>query len=128
MNLLKHWRVGLLGVLAFSLTVPATRFAVAALDPTIVGLGRALVAAALAAALLVITRQRRPTREQITRLLIVASGVILGFPFLSARSKYLSISRLRQKSCRLTRKREFKLAAELAAGTTALRPTAPPTA
>jgi drug/metabolite transporter (DMT)-like permease len=75
---------GFLGVLAFSLTVPATRFAVAALDPTIVGLGRALVAAALAAALLAATRQRRPTRAQIGRLLIVASGVILGFPLLSA--------------------------------------------
>jgi drug/metabolite transporter (DMT)-like permease len=75
---------GFVGVLAFSLTVPATRFAVAALDPTIVGLGRALVAAALAAALLVATRQPWPTRAQIGRLLIVASGVILGFPFLSA--------------------------------------------
>jgi drug/metabolite transporter (DMT)-like permease len=75
---------GSLGVLAFSLTVPATRFAVGALDPTIVGLGRALVAAALAAALLAATRQRWPTRAQSGRLLIVASGVILGFPFLSA--------------------------------------------
>jgi drug/metabolite transporter (DMT)-like permease len=75
---------GFLGVLAFSLTVPATRFAVAALDPTIVGLGRALVAAALAAALLAATRQPWPARAQLGQLLIVASGVILGFPFLSA--------------------------------------------
>jgi drug/metabolite transporter (DMT)-like permease len=71
-------------VLGFSLTVPATRVAVAYLDPTVVGLGRALVAALLAAALLAATRQRRPSRTQIGSLLIVAGGVILGFPFLSA--------------------------------------------
>src|SRR5262245_19733864 len=75
---------GLLGVLAFSLTLPATRVAVAALDPTIVGFGRALVAAALAATLLAATRQRRPSRRQVGSLLIVASGVIVGFPLLSA--------------------------------------------
>ena len=75
---------GLLGVLSFSLTLPATRVAVAFLDPTVVGLGRALVAALLAAALLAATRQRLPTRAELRSLAIVASGVILGFPFLSA--------------------------------------------
>ena len=38
---------GFLGVLAFSFTIPLTRVAVAGLDPAFVGLGRALVAAAL---------------------------------------------------------------------------------
>jgi drug/metabolite transporter (DMT)-like permease len=75
---------GLLGVLGFSLTLPATRVAVAFLDPTVVGLGRALVAALLAAVLLAATRQRRPSREELGRLAIVAGGVILGFPLLSA--------------------------------------------
>jgi drug/metabolite transporter (DMT)-like permease len=75
---------GLLGVLSFSLTLPATRVAVAYLDPTVVGLGRALVAAVLAAVLLKATRQRLPTRAELRSLAIVASGVILGFPFLSA--------------------------------------------
>src|SRR5260221_14757783 len=75
---------GLLGVLSFSLTLPATRVAVAYLDPTVVGLGRALVAAVLAAALLKATRQRLPTHAELRSLVIVASGVILGFPFLSA--------------------------------------------
>ncbi|HJZ45539.1 MAG TPA: DMT family transporter [Roseiflexaceae bacterium] len=75
---------GLLGVLGFSLTLPATRVAVAYLDPSVVGLGRALVAAVLAALLLAITRQRRPTRAELGSLAIVAGGVILGFPFLSA--------------------------------------------
>lgn len=75
---------GFLGVLGFSLTLPATRAAVVDLDPVFVGLGRALVAAILAAALLRITKQKRPDRRQLKSLLVVAFGVILGFPLLSA--------------------------------------------
>ncbi len=75
---------GFLGVLGFSLTLPATRAAVVDLDPVFVGLGRALVAAILAAILLGATRQKRPDRRQLKSLLIVAFGVILGFPLLSA--------------------------------------------
>ncbi len=43
---------GLLGVLAFSFTVPLTRVAVADLDPLFVGAGRAVVAGALAIVML----------------------------------------------------------------------------
>jgi len=75
---------GLLGIASFSLTLPATRVAVAYLDPTVVGLGRALVAALLAALLLAATRQRWPTRVEVRGLAIVIAGVIFGFPFLSA--------------------------------------------
>lgn len=75
---------GFVGVLAFSLTLPATRVAVASLDPTIVGLGRAVVAALLAAVLLLFTRQRFPERRHLPGLAIVALGTVLGFPFLSA--------------------------------------------
>lgn len=75
---------GFLGVLGFSLNLPATRAAVADLDPVLVGLGRALVAAMLAALLLRATRQKRPSAKQLKSLLIVAFGVILGFPLLSA--------------------------------------------
>jgi drug/metabolite transporter (DMT)-like permease len=75
---------GFLGVLGFSLTLPATRVAVAYFDPTAVGLGRALVAAGLAALLLLATRQPWPSRAQWRSLVIVAIGVILGFPLLSA--------------------------------------------
>jgi drug/metabolite transporter (DMT)-like permease len=75
---------GLLGVLAFSLTLPATRLAVSALDPVVVGLGRAVVAAIPAALLLYLTKQRRPTSSQWKALGIVALGVILGFPVCSA--------------------------------------------
>ena len=75
---------GFLGVLGFSLTLPATRLAVASLDPVIVGLGRALVAAALAAPLLLVTKQEIPERRHWWGLLLVMIGVIIGFPMLTA--------------------------------------------
>lgn len=71
---------GFLGVLCFSLTLPATRAAVADLNPVVVGLGRSMVAAMLAAILLTVTRQKPPTRKQIRSLIIVALGVV-GFQF-----------------------------------------------
>jgi drug/metabolite transporter (DMT)-like permease len=75
---------GLIGVLIFSFTLPATRVAVQELDPIFVGLGRAIVAAGLALPLLLITKQKRPTLAQFKRLAIVALGVVVGFPLLSA--------------------------------------------
>jgi drug/metabolite transporter (DMT)-like permease len=75
---------GGLGVLAFSFTLPATRVAVRQLDGTVVGLGRALVAASLAAAVLLATRQPLPPRRLWGRLAVVSLGVVLGFPLFSA--------------------------------------------
>lgn len=75
---------GFFGVAGFSLTLPATRVAVAHFDPVLVGLGRALVAAVLAAVLLAVTRQTWPSRVHLKGLLIVIAGVIVGFPLLSS--------------------------------------------
>jgi drug/metabolite transporter (DMT)-like permease len=75
---------GFLGVLGFSLTLPATRVAVLDLDPIWVGLGRGFVAAILAAIALHLTRQKFPTPYQWRSLVIVSLGVVLGFPLLSA--------------------------------------------
>jgi len=75
---------GLLGVASFSLTLPATRVAVAGLDPVFVGLGRAVVAAALAGIVLAATRAPWPGRRLLPRLALVAGGVIVGFPLFSA--------------------------------------------
>lgn len=76
--------LGLAGVVAFSGTLPATRVAVAHLDPVFVGLGRALVAAALAAIVLAATRTPWPARALWPRLALVAAGVVVGWPVLSA--------------------------------------------
>ena len=75
---------GLLGVIAFSFTLPATRLAVAAFDPVAVGLGRAVAAAIPAALLLFLTKQAWPDRSQWKRLAVVVLGVIVGFPLCSA--------------------------------------------
>jgi len=75
---------GFVGVASFSLTLPATRVAVAALDPVFVGLGRAVIAALLAVAVLVATRSPWPGRVLLPRLALVAGGVIVGFPLFSA--------------------------------------------
>lgn len=75
---------GFLGVLSFSLTLPATRIAVTELDPTFIGLGRGVVAGTVAAFILWLTRQSLPPLKQVRGLLIVAAGVVLGFPLLSA--------------------------------------------
>ena len=75
---------GLLGILAFSLTMPLTRIAVAGLSPLFIGAGRAVVAAALAAVALAVTTQSLPHRAQWLRLAVVSAGVVAGFPLLTS--------------------------------------------
>lgn len=76
--------LGLAGVAIFSLTLPFTRMAVAALDPLFLALGRALGAALLAACWLRIRRVAWPRRADLRPLAIVALGCVLGFPLLSS--------------------------------------------
>jgi drug/metabolite transporter (DMT)-like permease len=75
---------GFLGVLGFSFSLPATRLAVEDLDPTFVGLGRALVAALLAAALLALRREPPPARADLARFALVGIGVVVGFPIFTS--------------------------------------------
>lgn len=76
--------LGALGVLAFSMSLPATRVAVQQLDPWFVAFGRAVGAALLAWAYLRFTGAPRPTRSQWRRLSIVALGVVVGFPLFTS--------------------------------------------
>lgn len=75
---------GLLGVAAFSFTVPFTRVAVGGLSPLFIGSGRAVVAAVLAVLALAIARQRPPCGRQWVRLAVVGGGVVVGFPLLTS--------------------------------------------
>jgi drug/metabolite transporter (DMT)-like permease len=75
---------GLLAVLGFSFSLPATRAAVEDLDATFVGLGRAVAAGLLAAALLALTRQPLPQRRHLPNLALVVGGVVIGFPLFTA--------------------------------------------
>ena len=76
--------LGFLGVLAFSFTLPATRVAVEQLDPTFVGIGREAVAAVLAGLILMFSKAPLPSRQQLLRIGIVASGVVFGWPLFTA--------------------------------------------
>ncbi len=78
------WGSGLLGVLIFSGSLPATRIAVGGFSPLFLTSARAVIAALLAAALLVLWRQKRPARQDLASLAIVALGVVIGFPLLTA--------------------------------------------
>lgn len=75
---------GLLGVVIFSGSLPATRVAVAGFSPLFLTCARAAIAAALAAILLAVLRQPRPSRADAGSLAIVAAGVVVGFPLLTA--------------------------------------------
>ncbi|TCK44282.1 drug/metabolite transporter (DMT)-like permease [Paraburkholderia sp. BL8N3] len=76
--------LGLIGVIIFSLTLPMTRIVVEEIHPLLNGLGRALVAAVPAAALLLWRRERWPTWPQVKSLAVVSLGVIIAFPVFSA--------------------------------------------
>jgi drug/metabolite transporter (DMT)-like permease len=76
--------LGAIGVAIFSLTLPFTRMAVAELNPVLVALGRAVVAAFGSALLLWWLGASRPTPVQLRALAITALGVVVGFPVLSS--------------------------------------------
>jgi len=78
------WLNGFLGVLIFSGSLPATRVAVMDFDAVFLTVARAAIAGLLGLALLLVYRAPRPAREDLVSLLIVAFGVVVGFPLLTA--------------------------------------------
>lgn len=83
-NATRGWINGFIGVLIFSGSLPATRVAVQELDPTFLTVARASIAGLLALSLLLVSSERRPTPQQLLPLVVVALGVVLGFPLLTA--------------------------------------------
>jgi len=78
------WFSGFIGVLIFSGSLPATRIAVAQFDPVFLTVARAAIAGVIAILLLLLFRQKRPTLHELVSLLVVALGVVIGFPLLTA--------------------------------------------
>jgi drug/metabolite transporter (DMT)-like permease len=76
--------LGLLGVVAFSVTLPATRFAVPELGPAFLGFGRGATAGLLALATVLVLRIPFPERRYWKGLAIVSLGVTVVFPLLAA--------------------------------------------
>ncbi|MEU1622246.1 DMT family transporter [Streptomyces sp. NPDC005722] len=72
-----------LGVAAFSLTFPATHWALTGLGPWTATTVRGVLAAAVAGVCLTVARVPRPDRGHWVGLGVVALGVVLGFPLLT---------------------------------------------
>ncbi|WP_263752903.1 DMT family transporter [Kosakonia cowanii] len=81
---LSGWLNGLLGVVIFSGSLPATRIAVLEMSPFFLTFLRASLAGLLATLLVYVLREPRPQRAQLFSLLLVACGVVIGFPLLTA--------------------------------------------
>lgn len=78
------WLSGFLGVLIFSGSLPATKVAVMGFDPVFLTVARASIAGSLALCLLLMFKEKRPTRSDLLPLGIVTLGVVVGFPLLTA--------------------------------------------
>ncbi|MBX9465745.1 MAG: DMT family transporter [Aquamicrobium sp.] len=78
------WGSGLLGVIIFSGSLPATRVAISGFSPLFLTSARAVIAALLGLGLLIALRQKRPARSDLGSLAVVALGVVVGFPLLTA--------------------------------------------
>lgn len=78
------WINGLVGVVIFSGSLPATRVAVQSFDPVFLTTARALVAGIVGLALLLLFREQRPSTKDLLSLAVVALGVVVGFPLLTA--------------------------------------------
>jgi len=83
-NSTQGWINGFIGVVIFSGSLPATRLAVMEFDPVFLTMIRATLAALLGLCLLWLFKEKRPTRQQWAPLVIVALGVVIGFPLLTA--------------------------------------------
>ena len=78
------WLCGLAGVLIFSGSLPATRLAVLGFAPVFLTSVRATIAGMISVLLLLALRAARPARTEVWPLVIVALGVVVGFPLLTA--------------------------------------------
>lgn len=83
-NSTSGWINGFLGVLIFSGSLPATRVAVMEFDPVFLTVARATIAGLLGLTLLLLFKEKHPTRSHIIPLVVVAIGVVVGFPLLTA--------------------------------------------
>ncbi|MFJ9707574.1 DMT family transporter [Streptomyces sp. NPDC101234] len=72
-----------LGVVAFSLTFPATAWGLQGFGPWSLVAVRSVLAAAMAGTCLLMLRVRLPERRHWAGLAVVAAGVVLGFPMLT---------------------------------------------
>lgn len=78
------WVNGLIGVVIFAGSLPATRVAVVDFSPTFLTAARAAIAGVLGLILILLSRQKLPNRTDWMPLFYVAIGVVIGFPLFTA--------------------------------------------
>jgi drug/metabolite transporter (DMT)-like permease len=76
--------LGLISVAAFAMTLPAAKLLAGELSAVQVGIFRSVIAAFAAVPFLVLGRARLPNRSQIKRMLLTSTGIVYGFPILTA--------------------------------------------
>jgi drug/metabolite transporter (DMT)-like permease len=87
---MKHTRknfglaLGCVGVVLFAGTLPATRLAVAAIDPLFLTAARGTIAGCTGLAFILVLRRRLPPRAQWSSLLLAGLCTVVGFPLLMA--------------------------------------------
>ncbi|USK34084.1 DMT family transporter [Bacillus sp. F19] len=82
-NIKKGMLLGFIGIICFSLTLPATSIAVPYFGATIVGLGRTVIAAIIVSIIFIVKKEKLPNKKQMKSLWIVAIGAVLAFPLLT---------------------------------------------
>ena len=78
------WQNGFIGVAIFAGSLPATRIAVMGFSPEFLTTARAAIAGSIALICLFILQQSKPSFAQFKSLVIVALGVVIGFPLFTA--------------------------------------------
>jgi drug/metabolite transporter (DMT)-like permease len=78
------WINGFIGMFIFSASLPATRMAVSGFSPIFTTSMRATIAASLALFFILLYREAKPHKSDLLSLSIVALGVVVGFPLLTA--------------------------------------------
>ncbi|MBJ9985206.1 DMT family transporter [Acinetobacter sp. S40] len=78
------WCSGLIGVIIFSGSLPATRIAVMDMSPWLLTGSRAVIAGMIALILLKLLKVKRPDAQDRVGLIYVALGVVIGFPLFTA--------------------------------------------
>ncbi|MEP2942864.1 MAG: DMT family transporter [Hyphomicrobiales bacterium] len=84
MKSIAGWGSGLVGVIIFSASLPATKIAVGDFTPLFLTSARAVIAALVGAGLLLFLREKAPQKDDLLSLAIVAFGVVIGFPLFTA--------------------------------------------
>lgn len=76
--------LGLVSVAAFAMTLPAAKLLAGELSALQVGIFRSVLAALAAIPFLLLGRAKWPDRSQVKRMLLTSTGIVYGFPILTA--------------------------------------------